>query len=76
MVLFEICQLKFKELEISSEKKRLNNQLKWASYEIEIFYRTTNKKSITVLELNKIDFPVFYFSRVKSYLKDADRPLN
>lgn len=38
--LFKSCFLFFfKELEVSSEKRRLNNQLKWLHYEIDTFYK-------------------------------------
>lgn len=63
------------ELEVSSEKRRLNNQLKWLHYEIDTFYKASNEKSHTKLDLNKVDFPIFYFSHVRSYVKLSENPL-
>lgn len=64
------------ELEVCSDKRRLNNQLNWINYDLEIHYLSLNKKTFTKMDLNKIDFPPFYFSRVKSYQKVANNPLN
>ena len=64
------------ELEVGSERRRLNNQLHWVNYELDIHYIALNKKTLTKMDLNKIDFPNFYFSRVKSYQKVASKPLS
>lgn len=64
------------ELEINSESRSKNNQLKWLSYELDILYKNLSKKVHSKLDLNKVDFPLFYFSRVKSYSKITDLPLN
>lgn len=64
------------ELEIESEKRRLNNQLRWINYEIDILYKALNKKSHSKMDVNKVDFPLLYFSRVKSYTKATNSTLN
>lgn len=64
------------ELIIDSETKKQSSQLRWSNYEIDIVYKSMNKKTNTKLDLNKVDFPQFYFSRVKSYMKEAENPLN
>ena len=37
--------------------------------------RISNSKNLTTFDLNKIDFPNFYFSRVKSYTAQSDLPI-
>lgn len=63
------------ELSLKSENWKLCNQLQWSKYEIDIFYKNVNKITSTKLDLNKVDFPMFYFSRVKSYSKVCNGPL-
>lgn len=63
------------EMNLKSDKLKLNNQLQWSNYEIDVFYKTANKITSTKLDLNKIDFPMFYFSRVKTYSKVCNGPL-
>jgi F-box protein 9 len=63
------------ELELSSSAKKLNNQLNWSNYEIHVSNKLANTNNITKFELNKVDFPVFYFSRVKSYSLISSMPL-
>lgn len=52
------------ELELSG---KLNTQLHWFNYEIQIINKIANTKSFTKFDLNKVDFPPLYYSRVKSY---------
>ena len=64
------------ELELmSSSTKRLNNQLNWSNYEIHVSNKIANTNNITKFELNKVDFPTFHFSRVKSYSLVSSTPL-
>lgn len=63
------------ELLIDLESKKSSTTLRWSDYEIDIIYKEMNKKSHTKLDLNKVDFPHLYFSRVKSYMKEANSPL-
>jgi len=60
------------ELELSG---KLNSQLNWLNYEIQIINKVTNTKSITKFDLNKVDFPALYYSRVKSYSTNAESQL-
>lgn len=63
------------ELEVTSIGRRSNNQLSWISYDLHIINKLTNSESTTEFEMNKIDFPPFHYSRVKSYMSNSEVPL-
>jgi len=60
------------ELELTG---KLNNQLNWTNYEIQVINKVTNSKSTTNFDLNQVDFPSLYYSRVKSYSLISDGQL-
>ncbi|KAL0274615.1 UNVERIFIED_CONTAM: hypothetical protein PYX00_002708 [Menopon gallinae] len=61
------------ELQVITLKNRLNNQLLWRKYTV--MSKRGNTDTRTNFDVSSNKFPPFWFSRVKSYTAESDRPL-
>lgn len=61
------------ELQVTSWKQKLNTQLQWKRYCV--FTKRGHTETDTNFEVNSNKFPPFWFSRVKSYTAESDKPL-
>jgi F-box protein 9 len=58
-------------LEVRTVKKKRNIQLIWSYYSVH-YKRPNGQESVTSFELTPNLFPPFWFSRVKSYVSEAE----
>jgi len=58
-------------VEVQTVKKRLNCQLLWTYYSVHN-KRSSGQENVTSFELSQNRFPAFWFSRVKSYVSEAE----
>ena len=62
-------------LDVKNVKKRCNHQLLWRSYSVQ-YKKPNGQESATNFDLTPNKFPSFWFSRVKSYVSEAEYKLN
>ncbi|GIY64396.1 f-box only protein 9 [Caerostris extrusa] len=62
------------ELEVKNYKKRINCQLFWNRYSIHMIYKN-GQETVSNFDIVPSNFPSFWFSRVKSYTAESERPL-
>ncbi|GIY87434.1 f-box only protein 9 [Caerostris darwini] len=62
------------ELEVKNYKKRINCQLFWNRYSIHMVYKN-GQETVSNFDIVPSNFPSFWFSRVKSYTAESERPL-
>lgn len=62
-------------LEVKTVKKRRNHQLLWKHYSIQ-YKKPNGQETTSSYDLTPNRFPPFWFSRVKSYVSEADYKLN